>query len=41
VLAGVTVAFAESGVVGILERALTISYLQWYVVIGARALRSV
>jgi hypothetical protein len=38
-LAGGTVAFAETDVVGILERVLTVSYLQWYVVIGAEARR--
>jgi hypothetical protein len=34
VLAAVTVALAESNVVGVLERLLTASYLQWYVVMG-------
>lgn len=35
VLAVFTVLLAESSLVGLLERALTASYLQWYVVIGA------
>ncbi|PWE18244.1 hypothetical protein DDZ18_01145 [Marinicauda salina] len=35
-LAVVTVAMAETRWVGALERALTLSYLQWYVVTGAR-----
>jgi hypothetical membrane protein len=33
-LALVTVALAESGHVGVLERILTYAYLQWYVVLG-------
>lgn len=35
VLAVFTLLLAESSLVGLLERALTASYLQWYVVIGA------
>lgn len=35
VLAVLTVLLAESSLVGLFERALTASYLQWYVVIGA------
>lgn len=36
ILAAATVGLAETEVVGILERVLTWSYLQWYVVIGAK-----
>lgn len=39
-LALVTVALAETSVVGIAERALTWSYLQWYVVMGLATARS-
>jgi hypothetical protein len=39
VLAAVTVALAESNVVGVLERLLTASYLQWYVVMGIGVIR--
>lgn len=38
-LAIVTVAVAESSYVGILERALTWCYLQWYAVIGVSIAR--
>ena len=36
-LAAATVLLAETDWVGLLERLLTLSYLQWYVVIGAVA----
>lgn len=39
VFAIVTVALAESSMVGLAERVLTISYLQWYVVIGIALMR--
>ena len=35
VLAVTTVAFAETDLVGVLERLLTFGYLQWYVFTGA------
>lgn len=38
-LAGVTVLLAESEVVGLLERLLTASYLQWYVVMAIVVIR--
>ncbi len=39
VLAAMTVALAETGVVGLFERILTASYLQWYVVVGLTLVR--
>lgn len=39
-LAAVTVALAETDVVGLAERGLTASYLQWYAVIGLRLARA-
>ena len=39
ILAVFTVSLAESDIVGLLERALTISYLQWYLVVGIALLR--
>lgn len=39
VLAAATVALAESDVVGVLERLLTASYLQWYAVMGIGVIR--
>lgn len=39
VLAIVTVAMAETSLVGLLERLLTLSYLQWYVVVGVWLMR--
>lgn len=38
-LAGVTVALAESDIVGLVERILTASYLQWYLVVGLHLVR--
>jgi len=38
-LAVVTVVFAETDLVGWLERALTLTYLQWYAVVGIAAAR--
>lgn len=38
-LAVLTVAVAETDVVGLAERALTLSYLQWYFVVGLRLAR--
>lgn len=37
-LAVITVAFAETDLVGWLERALTLTYLQWYAVVGIAAI---
>lgn len=39
VLAVSTVVMAETDIVGLLERALTISYLQWYLVVGTVLLK--
>lgn len=39
ILACLTITFAESDMVGLLERVLTLSYLQWYVVVGTVLLR--
>lgn len=39
ILAVATVALAESEVVGLFERILTASYLQWYVVVGLTLMR--
>lgn len=38
-LAVITVVFAETDLVGWLERALTLTYLQWYAVVGIAAAR--
>ena len=38
-LAAITVVAARTSLVGLFERALTVSYLQWYVVVGAALIR--